>query len=808
MTRNYLLIAWRNLKKNKVFSLINIAGLAVGMAACLLILQYVSFELSYDAFHENADQVYRVTVSGYKNGQLDVQVPKVFSAAGPALKKDFPEVAEYARLWPINGTLALTHDAIVFNERRVFFADPSVLRLFTFRVQPGATGHLLEQPSTGLLSASAARRYFGEEDPVGKTLVAQEGTHTLPFTVQGVFDDLSENSHLQVDFLFSHATLPSIMGETGADHDWESALFYTYLLLQPGTDPDQLAAKFPAFVERYVHMPQLQIAFALQPLRDIYLYSDMVQEIRVNGNGNAVYLLLAIALFLMLIAWMNYVNLSTARALERAQEIGVRKVAGASRTQLVQQFVLESVLLNALSMVLALTLFQLLQPYFAQLTGKPLRGLPFPVELLVIAFFGLGTVGAALYPAWVLSSFRPMAVLKGKIYHRGRGYRLRQGLVVFQFTTSLLLIAGTFVVARQLHFMRHQPLGMDLNQLLVLTTPDVVDTAYATQAQRFKDELENHAAFSSVVYTTSIPAKPDNIIHGGLRKAGTPATEGVQFYNVGIDQSFVDAFALQLLAGRNFSPQLDPPHETALLNEEAARAIGFQHPEEAVGQTIASNSWSLITVVGVVKNFHQQSLKSSHKPMVLYYGPDPTDQIGYFAIKMRTDGRPHTVQENIDQLEAAWQNAFPGNPFDYFFLDDYFDAQYRADQRFGWVFGVFTVLAIGIACLGLWGLSLLATSQRAKEMSVRKILGAPFSTLLLLLTKDFAKLLLLANLVAWPLAYWGIRTWLANYPFRIDISLGLFLVPSLLVFFIALLTVSVQTVKTALVNPADSLRSE
>jgi putative ABC transport system permease protein len=809
MFRNYLLSAWRHLKRNKMFTVLNLLGLAAGMTACLLIMQYVSYERSYDGFHENAGRVYRATLSLSKEGKPVVAVPKNAAAAGPALKREFPEVKDFVRLFPIDGTIAIRRGGVVFNEKGIYFADPSVLRVFSFPLLKGDAATALTGPGTVVLTASAAKRYFGSEDPLGKTLTLREGRLDLPLTVQGVLADIPENTHLSFQFLISHATLRSTWGEKRAEHDWSSAVFYTYLLLQPEASPQTVARKLPGFIRKHMNWggADARIDFQLQPLRDIYLYSDLVQEAKVNGSGRQVTFLLLVGLGIMVIAWINYVNLATAGSLRRAREVGIRKVVGASRGQLWKQFVLESVLHNGLAGLLALTLAQALAPAFRQLTGKPIPLWHDPaVTIALVAFLGAGTLLSAAYPSLVLSGFEPIRVLKGRFVGSRSGNGLRKALIVVQFAASVALITGTLTVYRQLSFMQEKELGLRLDQTLVMVNPDVVDTTFESKVRFFKQSLLQHPEIQYVVSANSIPGKPDNLIRGGLQKAEDHNRDnGINHYGFRVDHHYVDALGLKLLAGRNFSEKMTTDQDAVLLNQTALRALGYRHPAEAIGKKVVTNWTGEKTIIGVVADFHQQSLKTAFDPTVLVL--DESGAFGYYAVKINPQAAaplPHV----IELVRAQWEAAFPGNPFEYFFLDAYFNAQYQSDRRFGRVFTLFSGLAILIACLGLFGLSLFSAVQRTKEIGIRKVHGATTGRLLVLLSGDFVRLVLAANLIAWPLAYLGVREWLAHYAFRIDISPGLFVVPSLLVLAVALLTVSVQTLKAVRTRPADSLRAE
>jgi putative ABC transport system permease protein len=543
-------------------------------------------------------------------------------------------------------------------------------------------------------------------------------------------------------------------------------------------------------------------------LQDIYLHSDLVQEAKVNGSIKEVYFLLLIALFIMLIAWFNYINLSTARSIERAKEVGIRKVVGAGRFQVFRQFIFESLLYNVLAIILALTILQLSQPFVIELIGKPLTFWSNPLLLSVVGvFFAVGAFVSAIYPGLVLSSFKPIRVLKGKLGASASGNTMRKGFTVMQFAASITLIIGTLTVYQQLSYMRSKDLGMNIHQTLVLNNPDVVDSTFNSKLQFFKNELMKHPAIKYVVSSSSIPGKTDNILRGGLMLSGNPDGTGSTHYGFGVDHHFIDAYDIKLLAGRNFSEDFGTDKDAMIVNIAALKILGITKPAEAIGRKVETSWTNEKTIIGVVNDFHQKSLKTAYDPIVFVL--DNRGDRGYYSVKLNiTDASQQNLPEVIGAVNKVWNQAFPGNPFDYFFADAYFDEQYKSDQRFGKAFALFACLAIFVACLGLFGLVAFTTAQKTKEIGVRKVLGASESTIVLLLSRDFMQLVVIANIIAWPVAYWVMKQWLQNYAFRIDISLWLFLLPTVLVLLIASLTLSFQTMKAARTNPVKALKYE
>lgn len=807
MFRNYLKIAFRNLLKNKVFSFINILGLAIGMAACLLILQYVTSELSYDEFHTNKDNIYRLKQNRYNKGVLSTEWAAGCAAIGLALKEAFPEVEEYALLRYTQGVVfnkEASGGPISFKEEKMYFATTSFLPMFSFDLVQGNEATALQEPFKAVLSQSAAKRYFGNEDPVGKRISVNGRDE---YEITGVFKDVPENSHMKFDFLFSYQTFVNWVGEEVLTA-WQWDGFYNYIALRPGTDPKVLEEKIPALIEQKageeLRQYDASMEFILQPLTDIHLYSNYMMEAEVNGDGDAVYALLIIAFFIIIIAWVNYVNLSTARSIDRAKEVGVRKVMGSIRPQLIKQFLFESVILNTLAIVLAMLIVLATYRLFSTLTGKELTLSLFTTPTfwwVVVSFFFIGAFLSGTYPAFVLSSFRPASVLKGKMSTSKNGIMLRKFLVVLQFAASVFLIAGTLTVYQQIMYMQSQDLGVSIDQTLVIEAPSVVDdSVYADRVQAFKNALLSKASVKTATASTAVPGNKPDWNAGGIRLIHQEDSEGNQYRVIGIDYDFVDAFKLEIVEGRNFSREFGTDESTVLFNESAVKLMGFETPEDALNQEIFF--WGdTFKIVGVLKDYHQESLKANFDPLVFRLIPASRS---YYSLKVETAD----LHETMSFVQETWNSYFPGNPFEYFFLNDHFNKQYQADLQFGKVFGFFAILAIFVACLGLFGLSSFTATQRTKEIGIRKVLGASVSGIVTLLSRDFIKLIFIASLIALPIAYLVMQKWLQNYSFKISISWWLLFVPVIAVLLIAVITVSFQTFKAAVVNPVKSLRYE
>ncbi|HWK04005.1 MAG TPA: ABC transporter permease [Puia sp.] len=801
MVLNFLTIALRNLLKHRTFSFINIFGLALGIAASLLILQYARFELSYDRFEENAGRIYRLQLDRYNDGKLGTRWAAGATGIGPAVKEDLPEVQSFARLMGTH--FIVSYKDKEFREEKVYFSNDDFLPMFSYKALEGSVNGALEGVNMAVLTASTARKYFGTENAVGKMITLNEKEN---YKIAAVVQDPPPNTHLKFSILLSFSTLVKGNPQIATRWDWDG--FFTYVLLKPGTDPQLFEKKIATLVQRRwgdeMKKSKEGMVFNLQPLPNIHLYSSYMFEAEANGDGKSVYFLLIIAVFIIVIAWINYINLSTARSVDRAKEVGVRKVMGSYRSQLIGQFLFESLLINGLSVILAFLLVLVCLPLFNSITGKEisfslLTDSSFWLALLIL--FITGSFLSGLYPAFVLSSFKPIAVLKGKLSKTGHGAFLRQSLVIIQFTASVILMVGTFTVYKQLNYMQKQDLGVQIDRTLVLKGPQVTDSTYKGKFNGFKTEILRLPGVSKMTASTEVPGKKVDWNAGGIRLVGSDPTKSNQYRIIGIDYDFLDTYGLKLLKGRNFSRQFTTDPNAVLFNEAAIKQMGFAKPEEALNKKI--EFWgSQYTIVGVVSNHHQESLRQDYDAHIFRLIP----ATNYYSLKLNT-GR-NDWNQVITSAKAQWATFFPGNPFDYFFLDEHYAEQYKADRQFGKTFGLFAALAIFVSCLGLLGLASFVTTQRTKEIGIRKIVGAGIPNILLLLTKGFIKPVVISFIIAIPLTWYLLQKWLENYAFRVAISPLLFILPVLLILLIALLTISTQTIRAASANPVKSLRSE
>jgi putative ABC transport system permease protein len=812
MFRNHLKIALRNLAKRKGYALLNILGLAIGITCCLLIFQYVAYERSYDSFPPKADQIVRLRLDSYQKGKLAWQSATVYPAIAPTMKKDFPEVENFCRL--IDADLLLSNDEknIKFNETKGYYADPSSLEMLNIQLVKGNPQSALDGPDKIILSQTTAKKYFGNEDPIGKNLTARGG-NLQHYEVTGIFKDYPQNSHLILNHLVSYSTLGKqlkLQGDTSnaTETAWGWYDFYAYLQLKPGTDWRSLESKLPSFCDEYINNKQVykknnvREELYLIPLKDIHLKSNYNQEAEVNGDGKSVGFLFLIAFFIIGIAWINYSNLATARSLERAKEVGVRKVLGALRRDLIGQFMVESFLLNLLAASAAMIAVFLLTHPFNDLIGTASTknfNLPKNYWIGISVLFLSGTVISGLYPAFVLSGYHPITVLKGLFKNSTRGLFLRKSLIIGQFATSVILIAGTIIVYQQVRFMRKQQLGVNIEQTLVLEgAGSPQDSVYQNIFQPFKTEILHQTGIKSVTSSSSVMGKEIYWTNGVLR-VGSETRNVVTLYNLGVDYDFLPSYDLKLVAGRNFSRDFGTDKNAVLINEKAVDLLGFRSPAEAINGKIKRQD--TLTIIGVVSDYHHQGLRKAIDPMLIMLRPN---ERSFYSIKFNSEDLGKTVAG----IEKSWNRYFPADPLNYFFLDDSFNEQYKADIRFGKVFGLFAFLAILIACFGLLGLSAYNVLQRTKEIGIRKVLGASVQHLLVLLSKEFLLLVFISFFVAVPVTWWVMNNWLQDFAFRINIRWWVFLLAALLATLIALLTVGFQAFKAAISNPVKSLRTE
>lgn len=806
MIINYIKIAFRNFQKQKTYTLLNIIGLSIGMVASLLIIQYVKYERSFDAFHTRANDIYRIQYNGWQNGVLNFESAVAVPAVGPAMKNNFSEVEAYTRLLPVKGLVSYEQpgmEPISFRQELAFFADTSLFKIFDFKLLQGNPNTCLKGIDKIIISEHTAHKYFGNEDPMGKRLTFNGETIR---EVTGVFQDVPENSHLQFDLLVSYETL-NAQTENQSETSWGWYDFYCFVLLRPGTDVKAFQHKWDQYVQKdrqemWAKYNEKQ-EFILQPLTSIHLYSNLLYETspRDLRDGDSVYALSVVALFILVIAWVNYINLATARSIKRANEVGVRKVVGAYRGQLIAQFLTESILLNIIVASLAIITVRLLWNPFSSLTGWHI-----PMDYLfqgdfwklVVALFLTGALMSGFYPAIILSSFKPIAVLKGKVIQSSSGNYVRKGLVIFQFMASVFLISGSLIVYQQLEYMKNKDLGMNINQTLILKGPRITDSLYAQNVESLKTEVKRIAGVKGISVSSSIPGEENYWTMGIKRMSG--GAEGMMVVtHMGLDWEHVPLYDIKILAGRNFDRQFKSDDEKILINETLSRDLGYKKPEDAIDEMVIDGD-DTVQIAGVLADYHQMSLKTRVIPVAFrlrYVG-------SFYSIKLETNN----YKGVIAALATPWQQFFPGNPIDYFFLDQFFNRQYERDDRFSEVFGIFTGLTIFIASLGLLGLASFITLQRTREIGIRKVMGSSVSNIVLILSKGFMQPVLSAIIIASPLAWWLMNQWLQSFYYHSSINLWVFFVSGILVLIIAFISIASQTIKAALTRPAETLKYE
>jgi putative ABC transport system permease protein len=797
----------RSIKRNKVFSLINIVGLAIGIAVFLMITEYVATEWNANRFHQNYDRLYRVASTSKEGTQY--YLPPGY---GPILKERFPGVQASVRVAEGIGGGVISYsegqkEVKAFREQQVFYVDGNFLDVFSFEVLKGSPS--LRQPATLALTEKMALKLFGSADGVGRAVTISNQFGNTVYTVAAVIKDMPANSDIKASILLSIHTLESAANRDG--NDWadpstlNSGFLNIYCLLNKGVDPIGLEAQITSFTHEF--NPQAKgSSVVLQPFKYLHLAPDFSYPYQTYGSMKLVFMLLMVSLLILLIAWVNYINLSTVQALKRAKETGVRKVLGASRSQIARQFLSETLLVTVFSLIIALVFVQLFQPVFNQFTGKDLslsalnKGWFWALAAGIVV---LGSLLSGSYVAFVLSSYKPMATLRGKVGQSNNGYSLRKGLVVFQFAISVVFIIATIVLYKQLVYMRTESLGMKLEQLLVIQGPTVSSEGQAERNFTFKNQLRTLPFVKKVAASNNVPGRGYNFSAAGITPQNPSPGDEKKGFNMFIaDEQFFDTYGISFAAGQSFSENdaikswNNVPK--VILNEKSAAQLKFKDAESAIGKKIL---WGKeYEVIGVVKDYHHLSLHSTIEP-VIYLA-----SVSYSYFTVQTDLA--NIQDKIATIEKMYKAAFPGNPYEYFFADETFNQQYRSEQDLGSIFIVAALIAIFIACLGLFGLAAFSARQRIKEIGIRKVLGASVTDITSLLSKDFIVLVIVAILIGSPVAWWGMSRWLQDFPYRTTIDWWVFLVAGLAAVVIALATVSTQAIRAALTNPVNSLKTE
>jgi putative ABC transport system permease protein len=800
MLKNYLILAIRNLKSNRGYFIINLLGLTIGITAFILIILWIKAETSYDKFHKNANDIYRVDYLLYEEGILEQHSASGSGAVGKEIKNAFPEVEEYTRF--SRAESLVKYGDKTFKEKNILYAQSSFFDLFSFPLIEGKTDSSILAINHAVITKETARKYFGDENPVGK-MITIDGVSD--FEVTGVVKSIPENSHCKFDILLSYENL--IKNSRSWDNSWVSERVYSYILLTPGADAKALQKKLPqlpeTFIGQFMKEAFFLLEFRLVRLTDIHLHSSVSNELEVNGNYRNVVSLGIIAFLVLLIAFINYVNLATSRSIERAHEVGVRKISGAFQKDLIFQFLTESAILNLVALIISISGVLLLLPFFKQVMQSPLRVDYLMVILLFFLLLVSGSIFTGLLPAIYISGFAPGLVLKGKIPTGSKWIiGLKNTLVIFQFTISVILIICTITIFRQVNFMRHHDLGFNMEGLVVFDGPRIFRAntyeSYMNSLESFKNDITALSGVSSITASSNVPGTEiKNSRVFGIPVEGRNTEKRIDVYYA--DNQFFKTYGLTVLSGDDFAPGIEEDFNKIVLNQSALSYYGFKDAASTVGKILRSGKQEVI-VKAVINDFNQQSLKELPTPIAFFNQPANI----FYSIKANMTG----IDELIPEIEKVWNTHYPGNPFNYFFLNDFYNEQYRADQRFNGLFLASSILAIIIACLGLSGLSAFAISRRTKEIGIRRTNGATISQVLVLLNKDFVKWVAIAFVIATPAAWVVMNKWLQNYAYRTEISWWIFVLSGVIALGIALITVNWQSWGAATRNPVEALRYE
>lgn len=814
MLKNYLQIGLRSLLRNKVFSLINILGLSVGMGVCLVIFQFIEFETSFDKFHSNVQNTYRPIQKEKKNGdQVEASSYSTFGF-GPTVKENIPEIEKFVRIHPhyIGPVVVNPEKNDPYQEDGLWYVERNFLEMFDFPLKYGNRTTILNEKHSVVITENLALKYFGDTNPIGKELRFTLGDLSGDFTVTGVLEKLPSNSHIQFDLLIPIQFLLENYGAYKREDGSQWRNFITYVSIHKNAKHEKVELKINqlAGTGNYLSSPKEKYITKLQPVTDIHLQPGLSEESATkNGNVSHLYFYSLIAIFILLMAWINYINMSTALAIQRTKEVGVRKTIGASKGQLIGQFMTESILMHLSASAFAIILAFFLLPVLNQLTGKDIQFtlIQDPDFWIIFACAAIiGSIVSGFYPAFVLSSYHPVNIFNSNNFTLNRKFSLRKSLLVFQFLLSILLISGALLVNRQINFMKSQDLGIEMEKIIVVQGPRILDyDNLKLSYQSFKSKLTSHHSILSATGTGTIPGR-GNMWGGDVWRSrdlkGDPKTGNIEQ----VDDDFSYTFDLKFIAGKPFANEIERIRYEGpiIINESAVKTFDFESPEDAINEKLyiqVGGDTVELPIVGVVKDFHWHSLKDGHTANFYFQN---NEYGAYFSIKINTSD----VKETIGHIKTSFDLVFPGNPFDYFFLDDDFNRQYQSDLQFGKLFSSFSILAIFIACLGLFALVSFTATLKVKEIGVRKVLGASIADLMLLLSSEYFRLLVIAFVLATPMVIYGSSYWLDNYAYRIDIGINLILIPPLILLLMALLTVGYRTYMASKSNPVESLRSD
>jgi len=800
MIRNYLIIALRNLLRQKGYSIINISGLAIGLAAFILIVLYVKNELSYDKFHDKADRIYRISVEGMISGDI-LNVAVSAAPTAEAMVRDIPEILTATRIDKFNQTIHFNYQDKKFYQDGLLFVDSTFFDIFSFELIRGNPSTALVEPYSLVLTESLAEKYFGNEDPMGKSIRLNDKTN---FTVTGIVEDPPANSHFQFEVLASFVTQIKTNGKEAYEH-WGSLSMYTYVLLAKDADTRIVEKQFPEMYLKYMEdlseLENIKFNPYLQPIAEIHLHSNLMAELETNGDISNVYTFFAIAIFILLIACINFMNLSTARSMKRAREVGLRKVVGAFRKQLIFQFIGESLILSFISLIFALILVEISLPIFNELLNQNLVLALFKSGITIFSLIGLAIlVGfiAGSYPAFYLSSFQPIKVLKGTLSKSARKTNVRNVLVIIQFAISVFLIICTGLLYNQLSFLQQKKLGFNMERVIVLP---LRGDRLREKANILKSEFENLSCVSNAATSRFVPGR--DMDGSGYVPEGYDENNPIIVFNNGVDHDYMKTMQMEMVMGRDFSREFSTDSTAVIINETLVKKLGWENP---LGKKITSFRDETpidLTVIGVAKDFHFRSLHAVIEPSLMYISHHPASNLN---IRLHAGN----MKQNLESIREKWQEIEANMPFDFYFLDEDYKSQYEAEQRIGEIFIYFTIIAIFIACLGLFGLASYNAEQKSKEIGIRKALGSSIEGIVFMLSKQFTKWVLIANIIAWPLAWYFMSDWLGNFAYSIKLIeyWWIFILSGLLAIIIALVTVTYQAIKAAIANPVEAMKYE
>lgn len=816
MIHNYLKSALRNLLRNKVFSFINIIGLAIGLAATIMIAMWVFDELSYDRFHANADEIYRVERDIHFEGQ-DFEVPVTGAIYGPTIRDNYPEVLSMARVEPDRMAM-IDENNSRYNER-VIFTDPSFFEIFSFPLIKGDPETALVEPNSLILTQDIAKKYFGEKEAMNQVIKMEFNNELVNFKVTGILAELPHNKHFEFEILGSFSTLEDAYGDKRMK-SWASNYLYTYVLLEKGTNADDLSDKFDRIVEDHILPAYLaffnseeagnkSLRILLRPITDIHLNAGLMWDIEPQGDMVTVYIFSIVAILILLIACFNFMNLSTALAGKRSLEIGIRKTVGSSNGQIVRQFLGESMLTTLLALILAFGLIEIFLPVFNNLTGKELSLSVFSAfKYLIILILLVLVTGllAGFYPAFYMARVRPILVLKGKKMHSAGKFSFRQVLVILQYSISIALIIATIIANNQLKYISEKPLGFNNENMLVIP---VESNQVRTHYEAFKNSLMKNPVIVNVSMSQKVPAERE---YSDMGWSTDIQKEAFLSRHFAIDHDFIETYGIEMAAGRAFSDdyESDKTESRYIINETAAKKLGFQNYEEILGRDFGApeefeqyfGKNSMGKIIGVVKDFHFQSMRNKIEPLVLFLFPP--ERLSKITVRIK----PGLEKEAVPCIEGLYKKHFPDVQYSYSFIENYLNGYYVGEKKLQTILISFTILAIVIACLGLFGLASFIAQQKVKEIGIRKSLGASVTSISILLSRSFSKWVLIANIIAWPVAYYFLSRWLDNFQYRIELGIWPFILAGLIALFVALLTISYKAVMAGKQNPVNSLRYE